>query len=577
MLKTLKKSFTIIELSIVISVIAVLSSISFFGAKAILNMAKTTKNKQKMELVQQKLNDFFKTNGRLPKPADYLVLKTAENYGKEKVIKSSYDVDVDADFYSYLPEHYDANGQFIETQDVKKQVNYIMYKGIIPFKDLNLLEQDVVDEYGNYIEYYVPDIMTIDDGNLPYSQESLVKDKYLPKNQQYGTYLNYPCFGLHNNSIPPSTMCLEDKNSIYGVNFIDADYIPVEFIRLESKDQKIDLGIQPSSNMKIIMKYTYENCSTTQSPIISILSDGYNFSFLCYDDNEFGAITQFNFSGNSISTQSQDEYIKLTNENENVDIYETKLLIKNKTMSIVPIDDRNGFVSKEITEFTDTINENIYLLGASISNIYYIKIYKDNKLVGDFIPVYLTRDIEAEKSFYNTTCHKNEVGLWNLITNKFHQEIGQSESLNSLQNANKIGKKIDYDLSLNLIHYIQPPYGLRVKNIKNKIDYKKNGELAYVLVSHGKNGAKTCGIEYHEKNEQNKTHNFFNYQSLSVDDVAEAQNCIDAQETNEVVGRADFMKNIDKEFIFYKGEESNSFDDTIYTETLSNLILSKNN
>ena len=44
---------------------------------------------------------------------------------------------------------------------VQYTANDYMFSGIIPFKELHLTEKDIIDEYGNFIEYWVGQYMTI--------------------------------------------------------------------------------------------------------------------------------------------------------------------------------------------------------------------------------------------------------------------------------------------------------------------------------------------------------------------------------------------------------------------------------
>lgn len=359
-LKKIRKSFSLVELSVVLLVMGFLLSLSLSGIHTLTDNVKRQKNEQKIQVIKNALHRFFAENRRLPRPMDYTISRNNGNYGKEKLAMNTYDVYVNAVFYSKVQKPIINATNVTQAYEGKTvKVKYIMYKGIIPFKELNLTENDIVDEYGNLFEYYVPDIMTIEDYRQPINNEAIYRIGYAVKNNDYGEYSKYFCFGLNNKN--PRSICQASDSFVYGVLF--------------------------------------------------------------------------------------------------------------------------------------------------------------------------------------------------------------SSNLNDIENG---------------IFYNQAPYGLRVKRLQSGLDFANNGAIAYVVVSHGADGTKTCALRY--KNNDNSTSAGGNLIAIEVNkyttinSVAEnmfysAQNCINARSQNNVVGREEFVKDMNKEFIFYKGNKSNFFDDVVVYETIADLML----
>lgn len=97
-----------------------------------------------MQTIKVALENFFKVYGYLPAPARYIDIATDENsFGTENNISiyNNYSEKNGSLFYSnaihnshYLPD--------------------IPRYGIVPFKSIGLQKGDVIDAYGNFIEYY---------------------------------------------------------------------------------------------------------------------------------------------------------------------------------------------------------------------------------------------------------------------------------------------------------------------------------------------------------------------------------------------------------------------------------------
>ena len=196
-LKKIRKSFSLVELSVVLMVIGFLLSLSLSGVHTLTDNLKKQKNEQKIQVIKNALHRFFAENRRLPRPMDYTISRNNSNYGREKLAMNTYDADVNAVFYSKVQKPIiDATNVTQAYEGNTVNVKYIMYKGVIPFKELNLTENDIVDEYGNLFEYYVPDIMTIEDYRQPINNEAIYRIGYAVKNNDYGEYSKYFCFGV---------------------------------------------------------------------------------------------------------------------------------------------------------------------------------------------------------------------------------------------------------------------------------------------------------------------------------------------------------------------------------------------
>ena len=172
--KSLKKSFSLVEISIVIIVISILISVSWSGMHTILDTVKTKKNQQKINNIKNALQNYFNINGRLPRPALYTYARNNTSYGTEREYYNGSTCSTSAmcynlndtiwtdkqEFYKMTGLETDMISETI-TNYVKYNSYYTVYYGIVPFKELSLTENDIIDAYGNYIEYWVDDYMTM--------------------------------------------------------------------------------------------------------------------------------------------------------------------------------------------------------------------------------------------------------------------------------------------------------------------------------------------------------------------------------------------------------------------------------
>lgn len=158
----IKKSFTLIEISVVLAVLGALISLSIKASSGLYSKYKYKANQKKIEVIQQALQTYFTMHKRLPAPASYLL-----HNQDTKLFGSECDVMGNAgkrDWTIYKTSN--AQGGYGQAESLGTDyhltvLNYnnlyheIRY-GIVPFKELGLSQDDVTDMYGNFFEYYVP-------------------------------------------------------------------------------------------------------------------------------------------------------------------------------------------------------------------------------------------------------------------------------------------------------------------------------------------------------------------------------------------------------------------------------------
>ena len=152
-------------------------------------------------------------------------------------------------------------------------VKYIMHRGIVPFKELGLQEQDIVDNTGNFFEYYVPEIMTLKDGTSPvnfYNSKAFYKTGYSKKVNETSSdeeQTSYPCISQKDSH--PKNLCEKSEFEHFGVKFtennhtidIPNDYEPVEYIESTGKQYILTNSI-PNTNTKTIIDFYSTNKTT---------------------------------------------------------------------------------------------------------------------------------------------------------------------------------------------------------------------------------------------------------------------------------------------------------------------------
>ena len=85
---SLRHSFTLIELSIALSVIGILSAVGISAYKA--SNPELKKDLKKMKAIEDKLQEFFNVNGRLPFPANPAENISNTNYLTEAIYRNGY-------------------------------------------------------------------------------------------------------------------------------------------------------------------------------------------------------------------------------------------------------------------------------------------------------------------------------------------------------------------------------------------------------------------------------------------------------------------------------------------------------
>ncbi|NBX03525.1 MAG: WD40 repeat domain-containing protein [Alphaproteobacteria bacterium] len=120
-------AFTLLELSIVIVIIAVITAMGVVSTQGITEAAKRAATENKMDVIEKALMDFRTVNGRLPCPADITIANGGANYGEEATTANPYSLSDDYCIYARL--------------------------GTIPVKALGLPDEYMVDGWGNRFTY----------------------------------------------------------------------------------------------------------------------------------------------------------------------------------------------------------------------------------------------------------------------------------------------------------------------------------------------------------------------------------------------------------------------------------------
>ena len=143
MIKSLKKkntAFTMIELSVVILIIALLMFGSF-SSSGIVDSAKEKVTRDRMKVVYEAMGNFLLQKKRLPCPASIKLPRGDDNYGKEVR---------DASGNCYVANQAD-NGIYSSNSIGSEDLVY----GMVPIFDLNLGADFAEDAFGNKINYFM--------------------------------------------------------------------------------------------------------------------------------------------------------------------------------------------------------------------------------------------------------------------------------------------------------------------------------------------------------------------------------------------------------------------------------------
>lgn len=81
-----KKGFTLLELSLVLAIIALIAAMGVAGALTVMDTAKEVSTQNKLDVIEKALLNFSRTRGRLPCPANISLDDTDTQYGVEAAI-----------------------------------------------------------------------------------------------------------------------------------------------------------------------------------------------------------------------------------------------------------------------------------------------------------------------------------------------------------------------------------------------------------------------------------------------------------------------------------------------------------
>lgn len=246
----MKKSLSLLEMVISLLVMSVIVATSLKYGSSAYSQYKYSANQKKLENIQTALKNYFKAHGRLPRPSPYNNLTTTDDkYGKELEINSgctdmSCREITDTIVYSNKKIQYSkmqankgaTNADKVDgtyNNWVQYTANDYMFSGIVPFKELHLTEKDIIDEYGNFIEYWVGQYMTIKLGEkiidtsktniatssdttffgIPYKSGYNIKyfnetsQNYFPCQKKAG---DFPCGAVDNGTSLPSIAIMQN-------------------------------------------------------------------------------------------------------------------------------------------------------------------------------------------------------------------------------------------------------------------------------------------------------------------------------------------------------------------------------
>ena len=130
-------AFTIIELSVVILIIALLMFGSF-SSSGIVNSAKEKVTRDRMRVIYEAMGNFLLQKKRLPCPASILLSRGDTDYGKEIRTESG--------------DCYDPN-KGVYPSNAPLSSNLIF--GMVPIYDLKLSADFAEDAFGNKINYFM--------------------------------------------------------------------------------------------------------------------------------------------------------------------------------------------------------------------------------------------------------------------------------------------------------------------------------------------------------------------------------------------------------------------------------------
>ena len=131
---TYSKAFSLIELSVVITIIAILISSFLATMSAEKKLERTTQTYNKINIIYDRIKIFIAQEGRLPCPADPELLES--NYGIENCNTSQQIM--------------------CSVLSCNNHANTDIYQGSIPIKTLGLDDEFIYDEFGYQFSYIAP-------------------------------------------------------------------------------------------------------------------------------------------------------------------------------------------------------------------------------------------------------------------------------------------------------------------------------------------------------------------------------------------------------------------------------------
>jgi prepilin-type N-terminal cleavage/methylation domain-containing protein len=146
------KGFSLLEMSVVIAIIATVMAFIVVTVPGYLQQQQLDNTKAKMQNLQTALEQYWKTYGRLPCPADIVNYNATDaNFGKEATNPGSCDGAISSTWT------YDVHSSAVTYCDYSTPgVNdHCLYGGMIPTKTLRLSDEDAFDSFGRRILYAV--------------------------------------------------------------------------------------------------------------------------------------------------------------------------------------------------------------------------------------------------------------------------------------------------------------------------------------------------------------------------------------------------------------------------------------
>ena len=157
----IKKSFTLIEISVVLAVLGALISLSIKASSGLYSKYKYKANQKKIEVIQQALQTYFTIHKRLPAPASYLLHnQDTKPFGSEcdavgNQNKRDWTIFTSSGVQGGYGKTEGLGTNYMYCATTNDCLFHTIRYGIVPFKEIGLSQDDVTDMYGNFFEYYV--------------------------------------------------------------------------------------------------------------------------------------------------------------------------------------------------------------------------------------------------------------------------------------------------------------------------------------------------------------------------------------------------------------------------------------